>query len=135
MALAFDTCVLVDILRERQAGLRERLQVMAGGDTTLHLGAVVFHELMLGVEISARPDYQRERLLALTALFRLEDWTSDDARVAAEVRAILRRRGEVIGVADSFIAGQVLARGWSLVTSNIREFERVPGLKLEDWSA
>lgn len=134
MALTFDTCVLVDILRGRQAGLRQRMQVLADSGTALHLGAVVFHELMLGAEVSARPDYQRARVLALSALLRLEDWTTDDALAAAAVRAALKRGGQVIGVADSFIAGQALNRGWTLVTSNVREFERVSGLALEDWS-
>nr|WP_295111436.1 PIN domain-containing protein [uncultured Caulobacter sp.] len=135
MALAFDTCILVDILRDRRPEFRARIQGLVDGGATLHLGAVVFHELMLGAEVSTRPDHQRERVLALTALFQLEDWTPDDATGAAELRAALQRQGETIGLADSFIAGQALTRGWTLVTSNVREFSRVPGLTFEDWSA
>lgn len=134
MAYAFDTCILVDILRDRREGLRARVQALADRAVDLHLSVVAFHELVAGAAVSARPDYQREKVLALSALFRVEPWTSEDAIAAAELRADLKRRGETIGLADSFIAGQALNRGWTLVTSNTREFERVPGLALENWS-
>ena len=58
-----------------------------------------------------------------------------DARVAAEIRAVLRRAGTPIGPYDNLIAGQALARDLTLVTRNIREFERVQGLRLENWEA
>lgn len=134
MAYAFDTCILVDILRDRREGLRTRVQGFADRAIDLHLSVVAFHELVIGAAISARPDFQREKVLALSALFRLEPWTPEDAVAAAGLRADLRRRGETIGLADAFIAGQALNRGWTLVTSNIREFQRVPNLALEDWS-
>lgn len=53
---------------------------------------------------------------------------------AAEIRARLRRLGRPIGGYDALIAGQARAREWTLVTSNVREFERIEGLKLENWS-
>lgn len=134
MAYAFDTCILIDVLRDRREGLRTRVQALADRAVDLHLSVVAFHELVVGAAVSARPDYQRERVMALSALFRVEPWTSEDAITAATLRADLRRRGETIGLADSLIAGQALNRGWTLVTSNIREFERVPDLILEDWS-
>ncbi len=59
----------------------------------------------------------------------------EDARGAGEIRAVLRRAGTPIGPYDILIAGQALARDLTLVTNNVREFARVPGLKLADWTA
>ena len=58
-----------------------------------------------------------------------------DAATAALVRARLRRRGETIGpLHDGLIAGQALARDWTLVTANRREFDRIEGLNVIDWT-
>ena len=55
--------------------------------------------------------------------------------VSATVRANLRRRGLNIGAYDLLIAGQALARGWTVVTANTREFARIEGLNVIDWTA
>jgi len=96
------------------------------------LSAVVLHELYFGAFGGSGSSDQIHRLdrlrLPLIPLDR------DDARVAAEIRADLRRKGTPIGPYDLLIAGQALARGLVVVTRNVREFERVKGLAVEDWS-
>jgi tRNA(fMet)-specific endonuclease VapC len=57
------------------------------------------------------------------------------AREAARVRVELERRGIVIGPLDLLIAGTVLSRGATLATNNTREFSRIKGLRLEDWTS
>jgi tRNA(fMet)-specific endonuclease VapC len=52
---------------------------------------------------------------------------------AAEVRANLERRGQFIGGYDTLIAGHARSRGLAVVTENIREFNRVEGMRAEDW--
>jgi len=64
----------------------------------------------------------------------LLDYTEKDAQAAAEIRADLERRGKRIGEYDTLIAGQALARNMILVTANTREFARVKGLTVEDWT-
>ena len=59
----------------------------------------------------------------------------DDAREAGEIRALLEARGQPIGPCDTLIAAQARRRGATLVTLNVREFERVPSLSVEDWTA
>ena len=56
-----------------------------------------------------------------------------DARSAGVVRAVLRKRGRPIGPYDVMLAGCALARGLTLVTSNMKEFTRVGGLAVETW--
>lgn len=58
----------------------------------------------------------------------------EDARAAAEVRARMRRDGTPIVPYDILLAGQALARNLVLVSNNLREFERIDGLRLEDWT-
>lgn len=78
-----------------------------------------------------------ERNLKRIALLRLTEivFDTEDARAAAAIRADLKRKGTPIGPYDLLIAGQAMARGLAVVTANVREFERVDGLKVEDWTA
>ncbi len=59
----------------------------------------------------------------------------EDAIAAGNIRATLALAGTPIGPFDTLIAGQALCRGLTLVTANTREFSRVEGLRVEDWSA
>lgn len=62
------------------------------------------------------------------------DFTPDDASASGRLRAVLKGKGTPIGDIDTLIAGQALARGWAVVTRNVRHFGRVEGLSLIDWS-
>ena len=135
MSLAFDTCIIIDILRGRREDHRERLLDLAGASVSLFLSSLVVHELYQGVFASAHPTEQSTRVAKLIDIFQREAWTAADAVRAAALRVHLKKLGTPIGPIDVLIAGQALERGWTLVTSNAREFERVPGLSLEDWSA
>jgi len=65
--------------------------------------------------------------------FEVVEFDHEDARRAGEVRALLAAHGTPIGPYDVLIPGQARARELILVTHNTAEFERVPGLRLEDW--
>jgi tRNA(fMet)-specific endonuclease VapC len=76
-------------------------------------------------------------LAALNAFlnpFEVLAFTSDDARAYADIRARLEKSGKPIGALDMLIAAQAVARGHWLVTDNEREFRRVAGLEIENWS-
>ena len=100
---------------------------------TSALPSIVWHELCFGALNGRRP----EETIAAYASANLPvlSFDTDDARVAGEIRASLRRAGTPIGPCDLLIAGQALARDLVLVTNNTREFARVEGLKVEDWTA
>ena len=66
--------------------------------------------------------------------FEIVPFDAADARAAGAIRRDLEARGLPIGPYDVLIAGQARARDLVLVTANTREFERVDGLKVEDWS-
>lgn len=66
--------------------------------------------------------------------FPILDFDQNDAFVAGEIRAALAAKGTPIGPYDVLIAGQAKARGLTLVTNNVGEFNRVENLQVEDWS-
>jgi tRNA(fMet)-specific endonuclease VapC len=105
-------------------------------DGRLALPAPVLFELCYGIAKGTRLEENRERLaLFLRAPVEVLPFGAEDAREAGEIRALLERAGTPIGPYDVLIAAQARRRGATLVTANGREFERVPGLRVEDWVA
>jgi tRNA(fMet)-specific endonuclease VapC len=99
------------------------------------LSSIVAFELWYGVAKSQRKDHNRQRLTAfLAGPFEWTMFDDDDAEAAGIVRAELEATGTPIGAYDVLLAGQALRRRAILVTSNAKEFGRVPGLKWEDWA-
>jgi tRNA(fMet)-specific endonuclease VapC len=93
--------------------------------------AIVVHELFYGASNALRIAQNVARVEALQ--FKIVDFDREDARQAGEIRAKLAAAGTPIGPYDVLIAGQALARALTLITHNIREFQRVPGLLTDDW--
>jgi tRNA(fMet)-specific endonuclease VapC len=93
--------------------------------------SIVAHELYYGAYKGARVAENLARVESLQ--FAIVEFDREDARQAGEVRARLATAGMPIGPYDVLIAGQAIARALTLVTHNIREFRRVPGLVVEDW--
>ena len=102
--------------------------------TPIIVSALVLHELAFGALVSSRPDLQLTRVDEFLDAYAIEPFTAEDALAAARVRADLRVRGTPIEDGDVLIAGHAISRGWTLVTGNVRDFIRVEGLNLLDWS-
>jgi tRNA(fMet)-specific endonuclease VapC len=97
------------------------------------ISTVVLHELYAGAYDSKR----RRRSLEIIETLRLPllSFDAEDARAAGEIKAVLKRKGTLIGPNDILIAGQARARGMTVVTRNVGEFRRVEGLAVEEWAA
>ncbi|WFP65331.1 type II toxin-antitoxin system VapC family toxin [Mesorhizobium sp. WSM4904] len=95
------------------------------------LSAIVVHELYYGAYRGQRTEENLARLDAL--LFPVLEFDREDARHAGEIRAMLATSGTPIGPFDVLIGGQARARGLTLMTRNVREFERIGGLAIETW--
>jgi len=132
--MLLDTNVCIEIMNGRPAMVRERFDRALEQKIRLSVSSISSFELWYGVELSGRREFNRERL----AHFFSGDveelpFEAEDAARAGEVRALLEKKGTPIGPYDILIAGQALARGLVLVTHNVAEFARVPGLRVEDW--
>jgi tRNA(fMet)-specific endonuclease VapC len=130
MTHLLDTDTCIGVLRQKP-GMVEKLSRLAPADVAVSM--VTVYELFCGVEKAADPARERgkvERFISAIAELPLERAA---AQTAAQVRAELERQGTVIGPYDLLIAGQALAGNLTLVTGNLAEFRRVPGLKIESW--
>jgi tRNA(fMet)-specific endonuclease VapC len=127
-----DTNLCIRVIRDRPAGLRPRFNAEASG---LCISDVVLFELLYGAERSARPAENRQVVERFAARLGVLPYDSAAAAHTADIRANLERRGLMIGGYDLMIAGHARSQGLVVVTGNLREFERVEGLRSEDWLA
>ena len=96
--------------------------------------AIVIYELELGIAKSAISLEGRVlQLKNLTSVVNVLPFGADEAKFAATIRADLEKKGTPIGPYNILIAGTALSANGILVTHNTAEFERIEGLKLEDW--
>ncbi|MDN3690495.1 type II toxin-antitoxin system tRNA(fMet)-specific endonuclease VapC [Cyclobacterium jeungdonense] len=98
------------------------------------VSAVTITELYYGVAKSKRKKTNEDALIQFLAPFEFVSFTDADAIAYGEIRAELERIGQVIGAYDLQIAAQAISRKITLVTNNIREFQRLPGLVCENWA-
>ena len=134
MTLCLDTTIVIDVLRASKRHVLDRLLEAEAERRELRLCSFAFHELVYGALISERADLQLSLVDAFVARAPVEPWSAEDAMVSARIRADLKKSGTAIGAVDTMISGQALNRGWALVTNNVRDFIRVPGLTVIDWS-
>jgi len=131
-----DTNACISLINGTQVEVRRRFQRAVARDSVMLLSAIVAFELWYGVAKSQRRAANTQRLEAFLA--GPLEWTpfdDDDARAAGDVRAELEATGTPIDAYDVLLAAQARRRGATLVTSDVREFGRVAGLKWEDWAA
>ena len=125
-----DTNLCIRVLRDRPQALRVRFNDKADG---LAISTIVLTELLHGAAKSARPDHNRREVERFATRLEVLAFDVDAAGHAADIRAALERRGQVIGGYDLLIAGHARSRGLIVVTGDLGEFTRVDGLRVEDW--
>jgi tRNA(fMet)-specific endonuclease VapC len=129
MRYLLDANAIIALLNDTTSPIARRVRRHAPRD--FGVSAVVIHELYYGAFKSQRVERNVARVDALQ--FSVLEFDEEDARQAGQIRAQLASNGRPIGPYDVLIAGQARARELTLVTHNTREFQRVPGLKVEDW--
>ena len=109
------------------------LRMAAASPIDCAISTIVIFELYTGVEKSAHPIKERTKVETLVQNYPDLPFDPAAAMEAAWVRALLEGQGRPIGPFDTLLAGQALARGLILVSANVKEFSRVPGLTVENW--
>jgi tRNA(fMet)-specific endonuclease VapC len=128
MIYLLDTNAVIAILKGHP-GFHARLAMCRVAD--FGVPSIVLHELYFGSYKSERTTENLARVDALR--FPIVDFGRDDTNRAGELRAALASAGTPIGPYDALIAGQASTRSLILITRNQREFQRISGLKTEDW--
>ncbi len=131
MRYLLDTNICVYALKHRPPEVLERLQTV--GKAAVAVSVITVLELRQGAEKSQQATANHARLDLFLGPLRVLPFDEEAALAGARLRAHLERLGRPIGDLDSLIAAQALAREMILVTNNLREFDRVPALQVENW--
>jgi tRNA(fMet)-specific endonuclease VapC len=126
-----DTNICIHVIKHNPPEVRRRFEQHAARD--LAMSVVTFGELRFGAERSQHRALALERLDHLTRVIEIVSLPDDAGRHYGRIRAELEQQGRPIGGNDLWIAAHACAQGWVLVTNNGREFDRVNGLRLENW--
>lgn len=127
-----DTNICIFIIKNKPASVRERFSRLHPGE--VGLSAVTEAELLHGVYKSVRVEHNLTAVLDFASQLVVVPFDSQVANTYGRIRAELEKAGKPIGPLDFQIAATAVARDLTLVTNNTREFARVPGLKVEDWT-
>lgn len=125
-----DTNICIFTIKNKPESVRELFNRHHG---QLAISTITLMELLFGAEKSAFPERNLAVVEGFAARVAVLDYDQHAAAHTGQLRAELVRRGQLIGPYDQMIAGHARSQGLIIVTNNLREFERVPGLRSEDW--
>ncbi len=126
-----DTNIIIYTIKNRPAQVRK---LFKQHKDQICISTVTLGELVFGAEHSGQVERNLADIEAMTARLEVLPFNDKAAYHFGQVRAELYRAGQPIGPYDMMIAGQARSVGLILVTNNVKEFIRVPGLVLENWS-
>ena len=136
MSHLLDTNAVIALLKNEPPIFRKRLRRTVSKGAEIAVSSIVLYELWYGVARSARRRENAERLrVFLSGGIAVNTFGEEDAMTAGDLRATLEAAGTPIGPYDLLIAAQALRSNATLVTANVSEFARVPGLQWQDWTA
>jgi len=133
--ICLDTNAVIRLISGRAPKVRINFEAALEAGAEFGVPALVMHELLFGIAKSARREANQHLLnayLVMGASYMPLD--ERDVREAAEIRVVLEKAGTPIGPYDLLIAAQVKCRNAVLITANVREFSRVSGLVVHNWS-
>lgn len=129
----FDTDVITNILKERPSKtLLKRLTAIPLDEQ--YISTITISEIVYGAVKSHRPEYHLNNLQnILLPSVNVVGFDAKAAYVCGRLRAELEKKGLPLDLADLEIAGICIAGNFTLVSGNIKHFERIPELRLENW--
>lgn len=125
-----DTNIVIYVIKRRPIETLNTFNHHAG---QLSISSITLAELIYGAEKSAKPDENLRRTEDFISRLEVLDYDQKAAAHYGDIRTTLERKGTPLGVNDLHIAGHARSMGLILVTNNLREFERVDALRLENW--
>jgi len=128
--LMLDTNICIYVMKNRPRALREKFESMQG---SLCISAITLAELYFGAENSDRVQANVDGVERFTGGLPVLPFDAKAAAHFGAIRAHLRRAGTPISSQDTLIGAHARSEGLKLVTNNRREFDRIPGLLVENW--
>ena len=127
-----DTNIVIYVIKRRPI---EALEVFNQHTNRMAISSITLAELIHGAEKSSKPTHNYAVLEDFCSRLEVLPYSAKAAQHYGSIRAALEKTGQPIGVNDIHIAAHARSEGLVLVTNNLREFERVPALLLENWVA
>ena len=132
MRYLLDTNTCIAVMRNH-VKVVQRLSAVSPGDCAI--STITSYELHTGVEKCSQPDRERAKVDLLLKTVQQLEFAAGAAQEAARIRAALESEGQTIGPYDLLLAGHARSLALILVSANTREFNRVPGLIVENWES
>lgn len=132
MKYMLDTNICIYIIKKHPPNVLHKFKSLHLGD--IYMSSVTLAELMCEVEKSQHHQKNKTALEEFTLPLEIMQFNEEAAKYYGNIRAQLEKKGVVIGPYDLMIAAHALALNSILVTSNVKEFSRIPKLKIEDWA-
>ena len=126
-----DTNICIYAMRDRPPEVRRLLREHVGQTC---ISVITLGELAYGAENSARPTENRAIWEQFISNLTVLEFSANAAVHYGQIRAELRRAGRPTGFHDMLIGAHARSEGLALVTNNVREFERMPGIRIENWA-
>ncbi|EBP1418304.1 type II toxin-antitoxin system VapC family toxin [Salmonella enterica subsp. enterica serovar Bredeney] len=129
-----DTCICLFIMREQPDAVLKRLEQAVLRGHRIVISAITYSEIRFGATgPKASPRHVQLVEDFCARLDAILPWNRAAVDATTEIKVALRLTGTPLGPNDTAIAGHAIAASAVLVTNNVREFARVPGLEPEDW--
>lgn len=131
MKYMLDTNICIYIIKKQPEVVFKKFKSLEPGD--ICLSSVTLAELSYGVDKSKHPQKNREALAEFTLPLDIASFDSEAAHCYGHIRTVLEKKRIPIGALDLMIAAHAQSLKITLVTNNLREFTRVPNLRVVDW--
>ena len=131
MRVLLDTNICIYMIKNKPPEVRKHFERFVPGD--IAISSITVAELQYGVEKSAAREKNALALEAFLLPLEIAPFDMESALAYGKIRAALESQGKPIGSMDMLIAAQAIAQDFTLITHNLKEFDRIPGLRCETW--
>lgn len=126
-----DTNICIYIIKKKPIDVLKMLKTKSKND--IYVSSITIAELEYGVAKSQFPEKNKIALIEFLSIFNILPFDDTDAVEFGMIKTDLEKKGKIIGPMDLLISAQAKSKKLILVTNNIKEFERVEGIKIENW--
>ncbi|GAB4548130.1 MAG: type II toxin-antitoxin system VapC family toxin [Pleurocapsa sp.] len=133
MKFLLDTNICIYIIKQKPPEVLEKFNNYQVGD--IGISSITVAELEFGVQKSQFLTKNHQALAQFLLPLQIADFDNAAAIVYGNIRAKLEKQGTPIGSLDTLIAAHALSLKVTLITNNVKEFSRVPNLKLDNWAS
>jgi tRNA(fMet)-specific endonuclease VapC len=132
MKYFLDTNICIYYLKGMYPKLKDKL--LSYNPDRIIIPVITKAELLYGAEKSQKKEENLKRIQQFLLPFHIQEFSDTETQAYATIRNTLEKEGNIIGPNDILIASIVLSNNGTLITKNIKEFTRIKGLKVKDWT-